>query len=118
MTSKQQDPPFITLSRENRIDAIVEGLEVIGGDFETNRVSVRAKPKRYLLVEENLGAARPEQTHYLTTHDALGDAAEYHLGQEYPEDWSIAFAVDLDNGQRYSGEIAGVTWSAEPWETT
>ena len=117
MTPEQQDPPFVDLSRENRIDAILEALEVVGDDDSTNRVGVRYQPSQFLLVESNVGSASAMQSHYLTTHNTLKYAGDYHVRQEYADDWQIEFAVDLDTGQRYEGEIAGVQWAAVPWET-
>ena len=38
---------------------------------------------------------------WLTSFDSPGDAAEYHDGEEYPEDWPIIELLDTQTGCRY-----------------
>jgi hypothetical protein len=67
-------------------------------------------PDRYLLVE--LQAERYGRDLYLTTHPSPAAAGEYHMGQEYAEDWFPELLVDLDTGERQ--QPLGITWG-EPW---
>ena len=39
--------------------------------------------------------------HWLTRWVSLDAAADYHDGQEYPDDWDIVEVVDLSTGDRY-----------------
>jgi hypothetical protein len=87
------------MTREERIAAIVNEVGVIGPDDNTGIADID-EPRQYLLVEKNHGRAAYAQSHFLTTHDSLDEAAAYHLGQEYREDWQIVFAVDLDTDAR------------------
>lgn len=88
------------MTRKDRIAAIVAEVGVIGPDTDTGIADIDDPPKQYLLVEKNHGRAAYAQSHFLTTHDSLDQAAAYHLGQEYREDWQIVFAVDLDTDAR------------------
>ena len=56
---------------------------------------------RFVLVEL---AHRHDGRHWLSGHASPDDAARYHDGQEYAEDWLILTLVDLDTGDRYSAE--------------
>lgn len=68
---------------------------------------------RYLLVEQT----HYDGGHYLTTHAAPEDAADYHDGQEYPDDWTIIELVDLDTGRTFDhAETTTFTPNAEPAE--
>jgi hypothetical protein len=55
---------------------------------------------RFLLVERT----HYDGLHYLTTHETPEDAADYHDGQEYPDDWSIVELIDLDTGRTFDAE--------------
>lgn len=47
---------------------------------------------RYLLIERSPQYGKK----WYTLHDSIEDAAGYHDGQEYPEDWATLELVDLD----------------------
>lgn len=105
------------LSREQRIKTTCAELGLVGSDEDTGLAEIRAEDEipLYLLVERNLGGAADEQSHYLTAHATLDAAAAYHLANEYPADWSIEFAVDLDNGWKYTSEVIHkVQWAFVP----
>lgn len=99
--------------RRARIAAAVDGLGLVGDREVTGLDAIDAEePRRYLLVERNVGSAAAEQSHYLTTHTTRADAANYVLGQEYPADWEIVYLLDLDEDQTYTGEvIQEVEWT-------
>ena len=56
-------------------------LDVVKGDF--------------ILVEKS----RHDSSYYVTVHDTPQGAAEYHDGQEYPEDWNIEFLENVETGE-------------------
>lgn len=62
--------------------------------------------KRWLLVERNQGHAQSHQPVYLSTHDSPRDAEEYHVTQEYIDDWHPIALVDLDTGEVHQIEVA------------
>jgi len=63
---------------------------------------------RYCLVERSVG----ERRRYLTLHDARHEAASHHTTQEYMHDWTVEVLVDLDTGERWTGEY-DITWTRE-----
>lgn len=62
---------------------------------------------RYLLIERNVGGDKP--AHWFSIHYSPEDAAEYHDGQEYAEDWEIEVLVDLETGEELEATTAFVT---------
>ena len=50
-------------------------------------------PARFLLVEKGIYGDE-----WVTLHSSPAEAAEYHLHQEYAEEWEVARLVDLDGG--------------------
>lgn len=98
------------MNRTERIDEVLAGLEIRGVAEDTHADEIGVDPDRFLLVERNVGSAAYMQSHWFTTHDTLQDAGEYHVGQEYAEDWEIEFAVDLDTGVRHQGDYR-VEWT-------
>lgn len=101
----------MTNDRLERIDAIAAELNIVGELDSTGQDEAKADPGRFLLVEKNVGSASHMQSHFISTHETLETASNYHIGQEYIEDWQIVFAIDLDTGQRFDGEITQVAWT-------
>jgi hypothetical protein len=97
--------------RASRLDAVVTAVEPTGTEIDGELEDLRASELgRFLLVERNVGSSG-DPSHWFTTHHSLDHAGTYHVNQEYAHDWEIAFAVDLDTGERYEGELANVTWT-------
>ncbi len=67
---------------------------------EENFEEAMRSPGRYLLVEMNYRGAG----YWATRHKSAEDAADYHTGQEYAEDWEPTLLLDLDTGRRFTGE--------------
>lgn len=53
-----------------------------------------AELEQFLLIEES----RFDGEVCVTTWNTPAEAADYHDGQEYPEDWPIKKLIDLDTG--------------------
>jgi len=51
----------------------------------------------FLLIERSVYDA----SLFVTVHESLAEAADYHDVQEYPDDWTIEYVLDLDTGERY-----------------
>lgn len=67
---------------------------------------------RWLLVEANARGGSPSV--YYTLHHSPDDAADYHLNQEYPDDWTVEALINLETGTRFDPEPTTVTtihWS-------
>ena len=62
----------------------------VNPDWELDRTC------RYLLVERS----RYDGSHWLSSHASMANAADYHDGQEYPEDWNIVGLYDLETGRK------------------
>lgn len=97
------------MTRQDRINETIAGLEVFGSGEDTGMDNLD-NPSRYLLVEENVGSAKDEQSHWFSTFDTLEEAGAYHASQEFRQDWEIQFAVDLDTGTRHEPELK-IVWS-------
>jgi len=71
--------------------------EEIGSDY------VPDVPRaRFVLVQRS----RLTGLYWLDFGDTLQEAIDSHDADEYPEDWPIEYALDLDTGERY--HVAGV----------
>lgn len=103
-----------TTTRKQRIEEVLEEITPVGDAEDTGIAHLLTNPERFLLVEENNGSAAYMQSHYLTTHESLEYAGAYNVGQEFAEDWSILFALDLDTGVRHEPEVR-IEW--EPHES-
>ena len=57
-------------------------------------------PKRFALVEKQ----RTGGGYFLSDWESADAAAEYHDGQEGPEDWEVAALVDLDTGEELTAD--------------
>lgn len=64
---------------------------------------------RYMLLEENFY----DKSAFVTTFDTPEEAAVYHDGQEYPEDWRIVALVDTQTGEEYY-PVTTTTWELRP----
>jgi hypothetical protein len=97
-----------------RLDEIIEAF---GGDEWHGALGVGNGPaeedaliesvesgKTWVLIEENVAGG-----FWLTAHARQEDAAEYHLGQEYSEDWEVVELVDLTTGATYQ-PVRTITW--------
>jgi hypothetical protein len=99
------------MTRQERVEEIVKAIKPVGRPVDTNAVEVvHADTGRFLLVEKNRGAAAAEQSHWFTSHSSLDAAWSYHDRNEYPEDWEVACAVDLDTGKTYVPGRTTVKW--------
>lgn len=103
-------PMLNDLVRGPRFDKVVEEIQPVGTDLAPELAETRSNLGRWLLVEKNVGSSG-DPSHWFTTHGSLDAAGQYHVGQEYAADWEIAFAVDLDKGDRYEGQVATVVWT-------
>lgn len=80
--------------------------------FGINEGAVEAGQPRWLLVETNARGGSPSV--YYTLHESPPAAGEYHLNQEYPDDWTAEILIDLETGRRFNPEPTTVTtihWS-------
>lgn len=59
----------------------------------------------FLLIEESIRTSQ----YWLSLHESPAEAADYHINQEYAEDWKILDLVDLRSGETFDGELS-VTW--------
>jgi hypothetical protein len=91
-----------TDARIGRYALAVAGLNIVGDTDETGQgaaiEALHAGDARYLLVESNVGRASHMQSHFLSVHATPDAAGDYHVGQEYREDWTIESLLDLDTG--------------------
>lgn len=89
------DEPFEPLDRLN--DG--EGLRTLWNNIDIPPAEAwmhGVEVPRYLLCERSSRFGRA----WFTLHESPEDAAEYHDGQEYPEDWGELELVDLDEPMR------------------
>lgn len=98
MTTQRQ-----TDKMARRLARIIE--EHDGDAFEVT-ASTEEAPKRYALVEMNVGGSTPP--YWVTTHDTPSDAANYSINQEYASDWGIVSLTDLQTGDRVQTTTATV----------
>lgn len=61
----------------------------------------------YLLVEQNERGG-----YWLSIHHDPDDAADYHNGDEYAEEWTVVALVDLRTGKRYTASTV-IVWDEE-----
>lgn len=61
---------------------------------------------RFVLIERS----RFDRDIYVTDWENPADAADYHDGQEEPENWIVEELVDLDTGRRHTPTIT-TSWS-------
>lgn len=75
----------------------------------TSDAPVYDEAKPYLLIEENVRGGE----WWLTMFSTPDDAADYHAGQEYPDEWNIDRLVDLRDGSEATGIVTrSVAWKA------
>jgi hypothetical protein len=83
--------------------AILGELE-IEQEIAENRHGWSHTDEQYVLIENGLF-----EPIWVTCHHTPADAAAYHLGQEYLEDWNVHSLIDLDTGQRFDATHS-LTW--------
>lgn len=72
-----------------------EWTGVLDGTLASEAVS--DGPDRYLLVETNVRGCEPPR--WYSTFDSALQAADYHINQEYADDWYAEALIDLDTGE-------------------
>lgn len=87
----------ITGVYSDRLNALIDHYDASG----TSDTEGCNGDDRYALVERN---TRDSGEYWITTFPVIQDAAEYHDGQEYPEDWIIEVLIDLATDERYDAE--------------
>lgn len=78
-------------TRLERFAAVIDGETIYNAD------ELPEIPDRFLLVERS----RYDASIFVTSWETADHAAEYHDGQEEPDDWPILLLVDLDSGDRF-----------------
>lgn len=76
--------------------------------FERDGFGDLTEEAPWLLVERNTGGCDPGW--YFTVHTDPDAAADYHYGQEYPDDWTIKVLVHLIDGRRIEPAKLTVVW--------
>lgn len=96
------------MTQEARREALGRVLEEYPG---ADTSDVDADLEQYLLVEKNVSYGDPP--YYTSTHDTPGDAAAYHVDQEYAEDWEPEVLIDLDDTTRRFDPITTIGWEPQ-----
>jgi hypothetical protein len=94
-------------TRESIVLEVMDECQDAGGFHDDDGgISSLDEDDRYLLVERNY---RYGCGFWLTSVTSDADAGNYHVNQEYAEDWELILLVDLDTGQRFKGR-AIIDW--------
>lgn len=95
------DPDYAR-RRRNANHAIFDGeADITDMLTDDDPGGLEGKLSRYLLCED----AVQHSGNFFTTHDSPEDAVTYHDTQECADDWTATALIDLDTGERFTGEV-------------
>lgn len=89
------------------VDAILADLAITEECYDDLE---KLRTGRFLLIERN--ERGPTPPFWASTWESREEAARYHVGQEYREDWAIVCLIDLAQGVRWKAEVINeVRWT-------
>lgn len=94
----------MTIDRKARWNEVVESYQPCLDDHPDEVKSRFEDGDRFALVEKSR-FDRDGDTYFLASFTTPEGAADYHDGQEWPEDWIIQRLIDLDTGDGFYPDV-------------